>query len=120
MARALARVLGWNLVAAPTASGADVLYLLAYFEAQKLKSWPRIPVAAYFTHREEQPPNNAKARLYDKVAKQVQLRIATCRMYAEALSQYGPTVQVAPPLERDRFVIAKRKPSRELVVGLSG
>ncbi len=121
MARALADRLGWRLTAAPDVRGADALYLLAYFEAQKVQHWPRIPVAAYFTHREEVPPRNAKAKLYDQVAQKVQLRIATCQMYADALRQYGPTVQVAPPLERDHFVIATQQKGRKRsVVGLSG
>lgn len=121
MARALADRLGWSLTAAPNVRGADALYLLAYFEGQKVQRWPRVPVAAYFTHREEVPPRNAKQRLYDQVAQRVQLRVATCRMYADALRKYGPTVQVAPPIERDRFVIAKRRKARKRpVVGLSG
>lgn len=122
MARALAERLGWSLTAAPNTRETDALYLLAYFEGQRIKSWPRIPVFAYFTHREEQPPGNAKARLYDRMAERVQLRVATCRMYADALrhATRGPTVQVAPPLERDRFVIGKRTKGRKAVVGFSG
>jgi len=65
-------------------------------------------VAAYFTHREEEPKGNAKAKLYDRMAGQVDMRIATCRLYAEPLSAYGPTIQVAAPLERDHFVIGKQ------------
>jgi len=121
MARALADRLGWSLTAAPNTRGADALYLLAYFEGQKVQRWPRVPVAAYFTHREEVPPGNAKAKLYDQMAERVQLRVATCRMYADALGRYGPTVQVAAPLERDRFVIARRQKGHKCpVVGLSG
>ncbi len=65
-------------------------------------------MAAYFTHREEEPKGNAKAKLYDRMAGQVDMRIATCRLYAEPLSAYGPTIQVAAPLERDHFVIGKQ------------
>ena len=113
MCRALARLPGWRLIAAPDPkSKADAVYLSAYFEAQKLVPWPAgIPTAAYFTHKEEDPPGNDKAKLFDRVAKQVDLRVATCRMYAEMLSAYGPTIQAAAPLERERFVLPPPQPS---------
>ena len=90
MARALQARLGWTL-SAKADPGADVNYLSAYFEGQRLRPWPDTRTAAYLTHKEEEPPGNAKARLYDKVAAQVDLRIATCRLYAAALEAYGPT-----------------------------
>jgi len=127
MCRALARLPGWRLIAAPDPkSKADAVYLSAYFEAQKLVPWPAgIPTAAYFTHKEEDPPGNDKAKLFDRVAKQVDLRVATCRMYAEMLSPYGPTIQAAAPLERERFVLPPPQPSPRAgrgkpVVGFSG
>lgn len=100
---------GWTLTARPpsdppTRGGkVDVVYLSGYFEAQILKRWPDVPVCAYFTHREEEPPGNEKAQLFDRVAQQVDLRIVTAGMYGEYLSQFGPTVQVHPPVERKRF-----------------
>lgn len=94
---------GWTVTARPEA-GAEVVYLSGYFESQVCKGWPGVPVMAYFTHREEEPPGNAKAKLFDQVAKRVQLRIATARMYAEYLERFGPTVQIRPPVERERFV----------------
>lgn len=123
MARALHERLGWTLNAQFDASKrADVIYLSAYFEAQRMRPWPTdTAVAAYFTHREEEPPGNAKAREYDRVAKQVDLRIATCRMYADGLSKIGPTVQVHPPVERERFTVPKHSGGRRrLVAGFSG
>jgi len=118
MARALRDRLGWELTAAP-AAGYDVTYLLAYFEGQKLTAWPSNPVAAYFTHREEEPPGNAKAKLYDRIAKRVDLRIAMSRIYAEPLSAYGPTIQPPLPVE-ERFQIAKAPGGKRPVFGLSG
>jgi hypothetical protein len=124
MARALHERLGWDLDAQFDASKrADILYLSAYFEARRLRPWPTggAAVVAYFTHREEEPPNNAKAREYDRVAKQVDLRIATCRMYADGLSKVGPTAQVHPPVERERFTVPKHSGGRRrLVAGFSG
>ena len=120
MARALRDGLGWSLGAALDRK-AQAVYLSAYFEAQRLRPWPDgMPVGAYFTHREEEPPNNAKAKLFDQVAKRVQLRIATCRLYAIQLKAHGPTVQVAAPLERERFMIATREPHARPVIGFSG
>jgi len=119
MARALAERLGWGLSAAVDPK-ADVVHLTGYFEATRLRPWPRQPVAAYFTHREEYPPNNAKARLFDATAKRVQLRIVTCRMYGEMVAQHGPTVEAAAPLERDHFVLAKAERRPGMVCGFSG
>lgn len=119
MARALRDRLGWTL-SADANEKADLLYLSAYFEAQRLKPWPDIPTIAYFTHKEEEPPGNAKAKLFDAIAQRVQLRIATCRLYAEPLRAYGPTWQMPAPVERDRFTIRERKGARQPVVGLSG
>jgi hypothetical protein len=122
-ARYLRDHLGWTLTAAPDPH-ADIVYLSGYFEAQLCKLWPSVPVAAMFTHREEEPPGNEKARLFDSVAKRVDLRVAMCRLYREPLSKFGPTIQPPLPLERDKFVIAggKRQDAgrRKLVVGFSG
>ncbi len=119
MARALADGLGWTLTAAPDPK-AEIVYLSGYFEAQKMKTWPRVPVAAYFTHKEEEPPGNAKARLFDRVARQVQLRVAMCRLYAEPLSRFGPTVTPPLPVERDRFTIVPRRAGKAPIVGFAG
>ena len=116
--RYLADGLGWELTASP-ASGAEVVYLSGYFEAQLLPKGFDRPLAAYFTHREEEPPGNAKAQLFDGVAERVQLRVATAAMYAELLCQYGPAVQIRPPVERERFVIPKGR-RKKLVAGFSG
>ncbi len=118
-ARLLRDRLGWTLDAAPDPT-ADVLYLSGYFEATRLKPWPDVPAAAYFTHREEEPPGNAKARLFDDVASKTQIRVAMCRLYAEPLSKYGPTVQPPLPVERDRFTIAAKPKRGRPIVGFSG
>ncbi len=119
MARSLHDALGWTVSAAPDPA-ADVTYLSGYFEAPRFDRWPG-QIAAYFTHREEEPPNNSKAKLFDRIAGRVQLRVATCRLYAEPLAAYGPTVQAAAPLERNRFVLPPSRGSAgRPVVGLSG
>jgi len=121
MARALAERLGWSL--GSVFQECDALYLSAYFEGQGLDkngAWPPVPVAAYFSHREEEPPKNAKARVYDAMAKRVDLRVATCAMYARGLQAYGPTIQAAAPLETEHFTLARRKPNPKRVIGFSG
>ncbi len=118
MARALRDRLGWTLSA--KAEPCDVLYLSGYYEAQLLKPWPDTRVAAYFTHREEEPPNNAKARLFDQVARQVDLRIVTARLYGALVEQYGLTAQIPAPLERDQFVLSPRSAHRQPAIGVSG
>lgn len=115
-ARHLRDRLGWTLSAGP--ESADVLYAFPYFEAHRLKTTG--PVAAYFTHREEEPKGNAKARVFDEIAERVNLRVAMCRLYGEPLSQLGPTVMPPLPVERDRFVPSPRMTGRKTVVGLSG
>ncbi|MFO7743381.1 MAG: glycosyltransferase [Anaerolineae bacterium] len=108
---------GWTLTAKPD-EHAEVVYLSGYFESQIAKPWPSVPVAAYFTHREAE--GSAKAHLFDNVAERVQLRIATAAMYADYLAQFGPTVQIKPPVERDRFTIPEHRNDGRLVAGFSG
>jgi len=120
MARYLRDGLGWSVSSGPNPA-ADAIYLLAYFEGdrlRKLKAWPKVPVAAYFTHREED--GGDKARCFDEMAGKVNLRIATCRLYAGALAAHGLTAQCAAPLERNKFTIRDSIKGRRPVLGFSG
>ncbi len=120
MARALRDALSWTL-SGEVDPYADVIYLLAYFEEQRARPWPRVPVAAYFTHREEDARSAAKAHLYDEVARRVQLRVAMCRLYGDQLAKLGPTVIPPLPVERERFVPARGGArNTRPVIGLSG
>lgn len=118
-ARYLRDHLGWSLTARPLPA-ADAYYLSGYFEESQLGRWPDRPVAAYFTHREESPPGNEKSRQFDRLAARVDLRIATAAMYAGPLSAHGPTAQITPPVERDRFTIPRGPRHPRPVVGLAG
>ena len=120
MAQALANIPGWTVSARGVHPDADVLYLSAYFEAGRVKPWPDVPVAAYFTHREEHPPGNNKARVFDDIAKRVQLRIVTARMYQKHVSQWGPTLLASAPVDRSLFYVAHEWKNPRPVVGLSG
>ena len=118
MARYLRDGLGWSVSSGPDPK-ADVIYLLAYFEGDRLrKAWPKVPTAAYFTHREED--GGDKARCWDEMAGKVNLRIATCQLYAGALAAHGMTMQCAAPLETKRFTISQRINGRRPVLGFSG
>jgi len=111
---------GWTLTARADPR-AEVVYLSGYFEGQLQTPWPSAPVAAYFTHYEEEPPGNGKAQYFDAMAKRLQLRIATAPMYAEYLERFGPTERIRPPVERERFTIPKRvKHAAPLRAGFSG
>jgi hypothetical protein len=116
-ARALAQRLGWSL-GAEASPGAQITYLFSYFEAKRLKPWPS-KVAANFTHREEEPPNNAKSRAFDATAARVQLRTAWAQMYVDQLVKHGPTDKVSPALEREFFTPGVKNPGR-VVCGFSG
>jgi hypothetical protein len=118
-ARYLAWRLGWTLTKTPV-PGASVYYLMGYFESQLFSAWPTVPVVSLFTHREEEPPGNAKARLYDEIARKVQMRVAMCRLYGGPLQVFGPTIQPPLPLERERFRPVPRPRRARPVVGLSG
>jgi hypothetical protein len=125
MARALSESLGWELGAGPIPPHSEAVFLSGYFESQILDEWPSVPVGAYFSHKEEEPKGNQKARLWEENARKVALRVATCCLYAEMLGPHGPTIQAAAPLERERFNLTPQPPSLrrkggKLVVGFSG
>jgi glycosyltransferase involved in cell wall biosynthesis len=122
--RYLQDALGWELTARPDPA-ADVYYLSGYFEWGVMRSeMPDRPTAAYFTHREEEPPGNAKARLFDQLVAQLDLRIVTAAMYARLVCGHGPTAQIPPPVERERFTIptdsGKLSGKSALTAGFSG
>ena len=120
MSRALSDHLGWGLSTGKVAQGVDAVCLSAYFEVDCLTSWPGVPVGAYFTHREEEPPGNGKAKRFDQVAKRVDLRITTAKIYTDLVARRGLTRQVPGPVERDRFVIKEHKRRGKPVIGVSG
>lgn len=117
--RYLADHLGWQLTKRPDPE-ADVYYLSGYFELPFMKPPAGKGLMAYFTHLEESPPGNAKAKLFDSVARRVDLRIATAAMYGSLLAVHGPTAQIAPPVERHRFTIPQPDHGRRIIAGFSG
>lgn len=118
-ARYLAARPEWDIAVGPVADP-RAYFLMGYFETQMFSALPTVPVASLFTHREEDPPDNRKAALYDEVASRVDLRVAMSRRYAAPLSAIGPTLQPPLPVEQDRFVPFSRKRNRSTVIGISG
>jgi predicted O-methyltransferase YrrM len=120
LGRALRDGLGWPLTTAPLKS-ADAYYLSLYFEGGLLRGAAAgtKPAGAYFSHREEDAASAGKARVFDEMAARLALRVVTAAMYARMLAPCGPTVQVPPPVERERFTIPKVR-NKILVAGFSG
>jgi predicted O-methyltransferase YrrM len=117
LSRYLRDGLGWMLTATPVKS-ADVYYLSLYFEGGLLPRGNTKPVAAYFSHREEDAASAGKARVFDTMAARVDLRIVTAGLYAEMVVPCGPTAQIPPPVERERFTIGPR--NKNPVAGFAG
>jgi hypothetical protein len=117
MARFLRDKNGWLLGTRPDPR-AEAIYLSAYFEIQRFRAWPEVPVGAYLTHREEN--ESGKSHLFDQVAQRVNVRVVTCALYGRMVEKWGATVQAAAPLERERFTLTPRKRPARPVVGLSG
>ena len=109
--------LGWT-VGSSSSAGADINYLLAYFEHQKCNGLGGSHIVSYMTHREE--ARNDKAKLYDEVAKRADLRIAMNAMQLPHLRKFGPAVQIPLPLELDHFTLVERQPRACPLVGVSG
>lgn len=114
----LAENLGWPVIAAPVPH--KPLYLNGYFEWQRIqRRTAGQRIGGWWTHLEEQPPNNEKARLWWKSAKEADLRIVTAPQYYEMLEPFGPTVLLAPPVDSAMFTLRTDDRS-ELPLGFSG
>jgi len=116
-AKVLATRLGWS-IGSLADSGADVNYSFPYLDYRRNVT---TPLAAYFTHREDVLPN--KVEIWKNQARKALLRITSAQQYYEDLLQYGPTVKILPPLDRDKFQpgsVKKGRLNRIPVLGVSG
>ena len=95
-ARYLAEDLGWT-IGASVDKDAFLNYSFPYLDGRNDK----VPFMAYFTHREDCLPD--KVAIWERRAKDAVLRITSAQQYYDDLSQYGPTVKILPPLDRDKF-----------------
>ena len=115
LAHGPATATGWTVgpIADPEAG---LNYYFPYLELRKAA--PIGPSAALFTHRED--TLQGKVAVWKKHAAAVDFRITWAKQYADDLEQYGQTVRLTPPLDRDLFCPAKQPNNRLLVVGVSG
>ena len=115
LARHLITGTGWT-VSDQADPYTDVNYYFAYFEAQRAPT--STPIAAFMTHREND--GTAKAALYDRVARAVNLRVVMNAEQIVALSEYGPTAQIPLPLELEHFKLAPLPKHTVPVLGVAG
>ncbi len=106
-AQALADELGWAIGGKPD-PGAFMNYAFPYLDGRD--ALEGIPYAAYFTHREDCIPG--KVGIWKERARNAALRITSAQQYFEDLSEYGPTVKIMPPLDREKFSPAGKLPQR--------
>lgn len=117
MAGLLAAGLGCTIGSTP-APDTQLIYGLPYLDSRGKTIPAGAKYAAYFTHREDILP--AKVAIWESEAKRADLRIVTAQQYADALSEYGPTKLIRPPLDREHFKIAPREQNVRLRAGVSG
>jgi len=119
-ARHLMQAHGWTAGAALDL-GAAANYLIAYFEYSKIEGQlggNHAPLVSYMTHRED--GDNAKTKLYDRVAGAVDVRVAMNHGQVKHLKKFGGTVVIPLPLETENFVPHGHAVGKVPVVGLSG
>jgi len=115
-AQVLRDELGWGL-SATADPAADLQYAFCYLDYKDRS----LPFAAYFTHREDMRAD--KVLEWEQAAKKAVLRVTSAQQYYNDLQEYGPTVKILPPLDREKFSIpaAGVKPAgKRPVVGVSG
>jgi hypothetical protein len=118
IARVLSGVNGWPVGETPNGR-ADVNLFIVYIEfAESNVNFKDTPVAAWFSHYEEDYPQ--KQQWWDTAAEKVDLRLTCAKMYADKLAPFGRTAQVRPPLDRGAFVIKEKLPTDKPAVGISG
>lgn len=115
LARMLSGLEGWT-IGSEFDPKADFNYFFPYLEYD-----PRCPTktGAWFTHREDPETWPQKAKIYDEVAKSVDIRTASAKQYVKALSQYGPTFLVPPAID-PIFQPSAFRPHKRPVVLVSG
>jgi len=118
LANTLAATTGWSIGDGPK-TGVDLNLFMVYIEhAEEYSDWHFTPVAAWFTHFEQ--GTLFKELWWDISARAADLRLTSAPMYAEMLGEYGPTELVTPPVDREMFCIASRRPNEKPVVGVAG
>ena len=117
LAKYLAIYNDWSMSLEPDVS-ADFNYFNNYGTyAQQCNGWHGTPMGAYFSHLDTTKAD--KERQWYDVAKIMDVCTTTARMYNEFLPAEN-VYQCRPPVEIDRFTIAKTLQGKKPVVGVSG
>lgn len=115
--RYLAERLGWGLSPAPDPS-ADVNYFITYLMlSQRNADFSETSVGCYFTHYDTN--RSAKAELWREAAELSDFCVTSARRNLQHLPR-EETYFARPPVEVDRFAIARPPGERLPVVGVSG
>ena len=108
--------LGWPVSDKPDPD-ADINYFFPYLEWDC--NWHETPVACLFSHFDK--GRVEKEAHWVQAAERADIRTAWALQYVMELERYGPTAQVTPPLDRNKFQpAAERKHHDKPVVGVSG
>jgi hypothetical protein len=123
MAQTLADGTGWKITTAERAGPADLNYYMSYRYRPLLE-----PFATYFFHlwndgmvQGEGRPQDM--RPWNESAARASLRVVTAKQYGDMLRPFGPTVQIRPPLDREKFVPINRGDTplrRRMLAGVAG
>lgn len=117
MVRHLARYNEWRVGSRPS-QNVDVNVFFPYLFWRDTGHFKKTRTVGFMTHRETTV--GIKTRIWDKTAPQFDLRITMARQYAEILHQFGPTVNIPPPVELDMFKPVPRQAHKMPVIGVCG
>jgi len=107
---------GWTMGQSP-AAWADCNLFFPYL-CWRFSQWTRTASAAFFTHLES--GNSLKEGSWQECAKRVSLRVTMAEQYVARLEEYGPTINITPPVDLGLFKPAPRVDHPKPVVGTSG
>lgn len=97
---------------------AELNYFFPYLERHEFPAFNATPVAAWFSHKDEDRPE--KVEMWDDAAVTIDLAITCAPMYYDELSEVGTTEFVTPTLDRELFTPAARARNEKRVIGTSG
>lgn len=100
LANLLAQETNWTIGDSPD-EYAQINLFLPYLELDRFRSFNKTPIAAWFTHYEENVPD--KQKIWHEAAKKADIRLTSARKYYDMLLEYGPTYLVCPPLDTSKF-----------------
>lgn len=116
MSAYIASTNGWSLKLEPDPA-CDFNYFVNYGHYHKFKPWHGTPIGAYFSHLDT--ANKGKEQMWHEAAKLVDVCVTTAKIY----NQYCPpekVYQAHPPVDTNKFVIAKSPKGKKPVVGTMG